>query len=84
MSRKVERNEDFKKNALVWRDLTPLFAILSSASFGCLTMDYRTRGSWIGNVRGRLGKAGYDGSDVACTLVYMSSVMRVSGPTVIS
>ena len=32
-------------------------------------MDYRARGSWIGNVRGRLGKAGYGGSDVACILV---------------
>ena len=40
-------------------------------------MDYRARGSWIGNVRGRLGKAGYGGSDVACILVCISSVMRV-------
>ena len=27
-------------------------------------MDYRARGSWIGNARGRPGKAGYGGSDV--------------------
>ena len=48
-----------------------------------LTMDYRPRGRWIGNVRGRLGKAGYGGSDVACILVCISSVMRVCGPTAI-
>jgi len=46
-------------------------------------MDYRARGSWIGNVRGQLGKAGYGGSDVACILVCVSSVMRVRGPTAI-
>ena len=42
-----------------------------------LTMDYRPRGRWIGNVHGRLGKAGYGESDVACILVCISSVMRV-------
>jgi len=40
-------------------------------------MDYRAWGSWIGKVRGRLGKAGYGGSDVACILVCISSIMRV-------
>jgi len=48
-----------------------------------LTMDYRPWGRWIGNVRGRLGKAGYGGSDVTCILVCISSVMRVRGPTAI-
>ena len=47
------------------------------------SMDYRARGSWIGNMRGRLGKAGYGGSDVTCILVCISSVMRVCGPTAI-
>ena len=47
------------------------------------TMDYRAWGSWIGNVRGRLGKAGYGGSDVACILVCILNVMRVRGPTAI-
>ena len=47
------------------------------------SMDYRAQGSWIGNVRGRLGKAGYGGSDVACILVCIFSVMRVRGPTAI-
>jgi len=46
-------------------------------------MDYRARGSWIGNVRGRLGKAGYGGSDVTCILVCISSVMRMRAPTAI-
>ena len=32
------------------------------------TMDYRARGSWIGNARRRLGKAGYGGSDVTFLL----------------
>ena len=48
-----------------------------------VSMDYRARGSWIGNVRGRLGKAGYGGSDVTCILVCISSVMRVRGSTAI-
>ena len=48
-----------------------------------LNMDYRARGSWIGNVRGWLGKAGYGGNDIACILVCISSVMRVPGPTAI-
>ena len=30
----------------------------------CVYMDYRARGSWIGNARGRFSKAGYGGSDV--------------------
>ena len=34
-------------------------------------------------MRGRLGKAGYGGSDVTCILVCISSVMRVCGPTAI-
>ena len=46
-------------------------------------MDYRARGSLIGNVRRRLGKAGYGGSDVTCILVCISSIMRVRGPTAI-
>ena len=46
-------------------------------------MDYRAQGSWIGNVRGRLGKAGYSGRDVASILVCISTVMRVRGPTAI-
>ena len=34
-------------------------------------------------MRGWLGKAGYGGSDVACILVCISSVMRVRGPAAI-
>ena len=46
-------------------------------------MDYRARGSWVGNVCGQLGKVGYGGSDVAYILVCISNVMRVRGPTAI-
>ena len=46
-------------------------------------MDYRARGSWIGNVRWQQGEAGYGGSDVTCILAFISSVMRVRGPTAI-
>ena len=56
---------------------------MSDLSALCSTMDCRARGSWIGNMHGRLGKAGYGGSDVACILVCISSVMRVRGPTAI-
>jgi len=46
-------------------------------------MDYRAWGSWKGNVRGQLGKVSYGGSDVACILLCISSIMRVCGPTAI-
>ena len=45
---------------------------LNSCSL-CFNMDYRARGSWIGNVCGRLSKAGYGGSDVMFNNFIVSS-----------
>ena len=40
------------------------YAVHSALPHDHETMDYRALGSWIGNARGRLRKAGYDGNDV--------------------
>ena len=50
------------------------YAVHSALPHNHETMDYRARGSWIGNARGRLRKVGYGGSDVTFNNLIFTSV----------
>ena len=53
--------------------LSKEYAVHSALPHDHETMDYRARGVWIGNARGRLRKAGYGRSDVTFTYLLIVS-----------
>ena len=75
MSRKVERNEDFEKNTLVWRDLTAF--ITAFCDFVSSTMDvYEAISTHIDGGRGQetSHRRGFEGNQVQSDSIFLNTM----------